>query len=148
MVKLQNNFTTPEQSKRLLELGVPADSADMYYKQYSEAVVWVGEFTDVPQGKTFYIHEPILRHINPEGTYTCKDGERIDLSGKVDELRKTDIPCWSVGRLIEIIGICAGMECINFETFVWMKLGFLEKLIMMINDFVLYNKIDFSKLEE
>jgi hypothetical protein len=31
MKKLQNNFTTPEQSKRLLELGVPADSADMYY---------------------------------------------------------------------------------------------------------------------
>ena len=28
MKKLQNNFTTPEQSKRLLELGVPADSAD------------------------------------------------------------------------------------------------------------------------
>lgn len=28
MSKLQNNFTTPEQSKRLLELGVPADSAD------------------------------------------------------------------------------------------------------------------------
>lgn len=32
MKTLQNNFTTPEQSKRLLELGVPADSADMYYK--------------------------------------------------------------------------------------------------------------------
>jgi hypothetical protein len=30
MSKLQNNFTTPEQSKRLLELGVPADSADCY----------------------------------------------------------------------------------------------------------------------
>jgi hypothetical protein len=30
MKKLQNNFTTPEQSKRLLELGVPADSADLY----------------------------------------------------------------------------------------------------------------------
>lgn len=29
--KLQNNFTTPEQSKRLLELGVPADSADCYW---------------------------------------------------------------------------------------------------------------------
>ena len=28
MKKLQNNFTTPEQSKRLLELSVPADSAD------------------------------------------------------------------------------------------------------------------------
>ena len=29
--KLQNGFTTPEQSKRLLELGVPVDSADCYY---------------------------------------------------------------------------------------------------------------------
>lgn len=30
--KLQNNFTTPEQSERLLAIGVPVDSADMYYK--------------------------------------------------------------------------------------------------------------------
>lgn len=29
--KLQNNYTTPEQSKLLLELGVPADSADCYF---------------------------------------------------------------------------------------------------------------------
>ena len=33
-MKLQNNFTTPEQSKRLLELGVPADSADCYIYTY------------------------------------------------------------------------------------------------------------------
>ena len=32
MAKLQNNFTAPEQSKRLLELGVPADSADCVYE--------------------------------------------------------------------------------------------------------------------
>ena len=31
MKTLQNNFTTPEQSKRLLELGLPADSADMFW---------------------------------------------------------------------------------------------------------------------
>lgn len=31
MKQLQNNFTTPEQSKRLLDLGLPADSADCYY---------------------------------------------------------------------------------------------------------------------
>ena len=37
MKKLQNNFTTPEQSKRLLELGVPSDSADMcYLREYPE----------------------------------------------------------------------------------------------------------------
>lgn len=33
MKKLQNNFTTPEQSKRLLELGVPAWTADCYYSK-------------------------------------------------------------------------------------------------------------------
>ena len=31
MKQLQNNFTAPKQSKRLLEMGIPADSADMYY---------------------------------------------------------------------------------------------------------------------
>ena len=33
MSKLQNNFTTQEQSKRLLELGVPAWTADCYYQE-------------------------------------------------------------------------------------------------------------------
>ena len=36
MKKLQNNFTTTEQSKRLLELGVPADSADCYYDSWGQ----------------------------------------------------------------------------------------------------------------
>ena len=34
MKRLQNNYTTPEQSKRLLELGVPADSADCYWNDF------------------------------------------------------------------------------------------------------------------
>jgi hypothetical protein len=33
MKTLQRNFTTPEQSKRLLEIGVPAWTADCYYKE-------------------------------------------------------------------------------------------------------------------
>lgn len=33
MKKLQNNYTTIEQSKRLLELGIPAWTADCYYKE-------------------------------------------------------------------------------------------------------------------
>lgn len=36
MKKLQRNFTNQEQSKRLLELGVPADSADICYKINNE----------------------------------------------------------------------------------------------------------------
>ena len=31
MKTLQNNYTTPEQSKQLLKLGVPTDSADCFY---------------------------------------------------------------------------------------------------------------------
>lgn len=144
MTKFKNNFTTNEQSKKLLDLGVPADSADMYYKQYSDTVVYVGEVGDVPQGKTFYIHEPSLRHINPEGTWTWKDGERIDLSGKVDELRKTDIPCWSVGRLIEIYIIARGLDTAYLP---------IERTEDMIKYLIqLYEEktkdLDFSKLEE
>ena len=144
MKTLQNNFTTPDQSKRLLELGVPADSADMCYEQCCESVVWVGEVGDVPQGKTFYMHEPALRHINPEGTWTWKDGERIDLSGKVDELRKTDIPCWSVGRLIEIYIIARGVDTSYLQ---------IERGEDTVKYFVrLYEEkvkdLDFSKLEE
>ena len=43
MKKLQNNFTTMEQSKRLLELGVPTDSADCYYSQTCRTIVIVDE---------------------------------------------------------------------------------------------------------
>lgn len=41
MKKLKINFTTTEQSKRLLELGVPADSADCFYHEGGK---WVGMF--------------------------------------------------------------------------------------------------------
>ena len=51
MKNLQNNFTTQEQSKRLLELGVPADSADMYYSQTCRTIVIVDEQIDK---KKFY----------------------------------------------------------------------------------------------
>ena len=43
MKNLQNNFTTYEQSKRLLELCVPADSADCYYSQTCRTIVIVNE---------------------------------------------------------------------------------------------------------
>ena len=48
MKQLQNNFTTPEQSKRLLELGVPADSADMFYNKYMS-------LSAIPEYSTFNI---------------------------------------------------------------------------------------------
>lgn len=42
MKTLQSDLTTSVQSKRLLELGVPADSANYYYQDYGSIpmVVW------------------------------------------------------------------------------------------------------------
>ena len=44
MKQPQNNFTTPEQSKKLLALGVPADSADCYCNNYGNVNVWREEY--------------------------------------------------------------------------------------------------------
>ena len=80
MKKLQNDFTTPEQSKRLLELGVPADSADCFY--YSDN-----------QGEEEFPN--IIPIVN--------DGE-ICFSLFCDNKA---VPCWSYGRLIKIYDLCA-----------------------------------------
>ena len=73
MKNLQNHFTNIEQSKRLLELGVPADSADCYYNNI---------------GDIFILHHA--------GVYE-------------DIVTSRNAPCWSAGRLIEIIMLC-GIE--------------------------------------
>lgn len=71
-MKLQNNFTTPEQSKRLLELGLPKNSADCFYDGWEELV--------------------------------CRD-ERYKERYFFDTHPEC-VPCWSVGRLIEIELLC------------------------------------------
>lgn len=73
-MKLYNNYTTPEQSQRLLEIGVPADSADCYINTN-------GNTTNV------------IPEDSPKYSEYCR---------KLSYL----IPCWSVGRLIEIYNIC------------------------------------------
>lgn len=84
MKKLQCNFTTPEQSKRLLELGVPADSADLFYSKFE-----CETFGNIPT--------------------LCYDKKYSDIVP--DGYEKDYLPCWSVGRLIEIYHICVGPGC-------------------------------------
>lgn len=81
MKKLQNNFTTIKQSKRLLELGVPADSADCY----------------ISNEKIFVLHNCTFQ----ENFNNDLDMARSHLINMPHYL-----PCWSVGRLIEIYEIC------------------------------------------
>ena len=61
MKQLQNNFTTPEQSKRLLELGVPADSADCFYTRDS--------IKTMPNGALYSKYSWIIS--NGDDTYPC-----------------------------------------------------------------------------
>lgn len=129
MSNMKNNFTSFEQSKRLIELGVPVDSAD--------CVGYIVDKSDI-FNEYFKKGETRITAINPRHTYTqvttLKCGETW-----LDE----PFPCWSVGRLIDII---------NNST----KLGYLvlyssdiliERLIKVIENHSKFNEIDFSKLE-
>lgn len=113
MKTLQNNFTTPEQSKRLLELGIPADSADCYYTE----ILW---------------HRPrfITEDTIPNWNARLMDGTQKYL------------PCWSVGRLIEIAFICFVYKNRTIEF--WRN---DEPMIDILYEFE-NNKMDFSELED
>lgn len=112
MSKLQSDFTTIEQSKRLLELGVPADSADCYYTAYGLISVIMPCVND----------KPFLYEVG------CT-------------------PCWSVGRLIEIIKICSKPK---EQATISEELLYCRDLVGMLVFILEGNRsvIDFSKLEE
>ena len=117
MKKLQNNFTTPEQSKRLLELGLPADSADCF---------WFDERDLMFLKDILYSDE-------------AKDGEWV---------RATDYtPCWSVGRLIEIMNICSIWGNVSIHR-TDREVTQIEQLIEILQNRINGKTIDLSKLEE
>lgn len=118
MKTLQNNFTTPEQSKRLLELGVPANSADFYFDRDEVEIDERPYPYFIPQNRTF-------------ANYS------IDFY----------IPCWSVGRLMEIIKIC---ESKKDYAQLFEELKYSQNYCVVIISHIIANLqiIDFSKLEE
>lgn len=82
MMKLDNQYTSIEQSEKLIELGVPEDSADCYYEMS---------------------YRPI-RQLLPDDVLFSQLPQYMD-----DEDGDLDIvPCWSAGRLIEIQEKCTG----------------------------------------
>ena len=114
MKQLQNNFTTTEQSKWLLELGVPANSADcIVYESTNNVYV-------VP--------------------------ETIDWSGV-----RPFLPCWSVGRLIEIAILCTqhytGSDVVQFQRNS-IEYGLIECLIALLQISKDDGDLDFTKLED
>ena len=115
MKTLLKNFTTPDQSKRMLELGVPADSADCY--------------TTTDNGRAVVLNI-LFSEFNKNivaGGFNNQDAY---------------LPCWSVGRLIEIFIICTPFVEIRLRT------RLIEQLIESYEDVIKQGMIDFSKLED
>ena len=120
--RLQSNFTTPEQAKRLLELGVPEDSADCYYHHY---------FTNDPT--------PLLRVLQLQwnetiGSIRGKSGQKIE-------------PCWSVGRLMEIFDICfpeSNTAC--WPPYYELDTDYITYVVHLYERGIM--ELDFSKLED
>lgn len=124
-MKLQNNFTTPEQSKRLLELGLPAWTADLYF--YAEGCI---SNNDEPSGVIPY-----------DEVYEDNSKETMFSS-------YVELPCWSTFRLIEIYKIVALRKEIDTlcEEIAYSSKDLVQIIISMIEENLLV--IDFSKLEE
>ena len=113
-MKTLQNFTTPEQSKRLLELGLPADSADLYYHKLGQLDEYSLNILDAPYSDI-----------------------------EVKEYKNMYIPCWSVGRLIEIWQLCMGSDYIIYNDD-----NLTETLIDNITGAIANNYMDFSILED
>ena len=132
--QLQNNFTTQEQSKRLLEVGVPADSADGYYSFLNDAMRRLNE-------PTLYILQ----------SQTILVGEHIEYCKQ--HLGINDVvPCWSVGRLMEVFDLITDGN--NYISKYWDNYVSAKETSETYVDYIIglfeenKEQLDFSKLEE
>ena len=121
MKTLQSNFTTSEQSKQLLELGVPSDSADCYLTRFGIDEGWEAK---------------ILNNVK----YL-----EIAISNQ-----KYCLPCWSVGRLIEIAKICSKSRYALRGLFLFLDECEADECMSQVMDYfeICNYQFDFLKLEE
>ena len=105
------NHTTLEQSKKLIELGLDPSSADLWYAERYE-----GKHT--PEGMYYTEKEPY--------TYYLSLTKPSEGNCSIDYIK--DIPCWSIGALIELIP-----ESINDNTPCYAELEFSKRSIAYHN---------------
>ena len=130
MKQLQCHFTTPEQSKRLLEIGVPANSADCYYYDWA----WF-----------------------PEAEHYGKQVNVVqwDDFNEENRLRENKVyPCWSVGRMMEIDLICntnrndrSALETKLYNS-IDTRISLVEWCVRVMMDKIISGHYDFSRLED
>lgn len=117
---IQNYFTSVEQSKKLIELGVPPNSADCYWEFCSDKF---GESCEYD----FFV------------------GENAAIKNNLLSFRNEYVvPSWSVGRLIDIINNSTKLGYLVLYS----SDILIERLIKVIENHSKFNEIDFSKFEE
>lgn len=127
--QLQKNYTNPEQSKRLLELGLPVRSADCFSR---------------PDGTEIGIYQPRTH---------CRIDEFIAYANKRYG-RTYYIPVWSLGRLIEIMSVCGDiigqrkLDLTRVSQYYNDSVNVIELAVEDIEKLVNSDGIDFSKLKE
>ena len=123
--KLQNNYTTPAQSRKLMELGIPDWTADCYY--YEEGSIADDSYPAVVPFDELYEDSSTETMFS---SYVC-------------------LPCWSVGRLIEISRTCTTLPDEEWMFPFWKDVqDNVEWAIKVIESAVRTEHIDFSKLNE
>lgn len=117
---LQNDFTTPEQSKRLLELGVPKWTANVKYDSACICPSFV------------------------ETLGFCDTGIEDD---GYEKYTVEYSPSWSVGRLCEIVRICyvSQLPCTCYPVG---AINIVQYMVDVIEYMADNGTLDFSKLEE
>lgn len=129
MKTLQNNFTTPEQSKRLLKLGVPADSADGYYTNFTD-----GCYAKYPN----YICYRDIKWWDADVTPSWSVGRLMEIISRCYN--------WRESCDINFTGGCLGIPRYTYtDNYIG---GAINFIIKEIENVVKTNNIDFSKLEE
>lgn len=143
MKEFNNGFTTVEQSNRLLELGVPTNTADlqMPHIEYYDISPSDGEKIIVSDELLSPIFWDESQHgILPKEKF---EWEREFAGEKYDGHFTEYIPCWTAGRLIEIIKTCRVRKSRSWDLFYSDK-PLIEQLITIIETC----DMDFSKLKD
>ena len=122
-INLDNkDYTTPEQSKALLAIGVPPRSANMYYYDMGIGFIYA-----------------------PEMIESRRDLDRLDNDPRY-------LPAWTTGRLMYIINTCVpnkrGQRMLVYMNLQLHKIAdFVEMLRITLEVLVEKDMIDFNNLK-
>ena len=123
MIVMDKNFTTIEQSKKLLELGITANSADCYWEQCSDSLIGDWE-------------------------YKCFVGKSSSIKNNLFSFRNGyTVPCWSLGNLIKIYISCIGSIFLDSSRFVE-KESLVDIIISIFEQKIQEDQFNFTKLEK